>query len=199
MKPSTFKIVLVGDTRVGKSNTLTRFAFDKFEEGHKITIGVEFAQKNVQINGNEIKLAIWDTCGAEQYRALTKIYYQGAAGALLIFDITDRSSFDNLDKWLKDIELNTQSIVIMLVANKIDIQDQRKVSKQEAAQFAFEHKLAYLETSAKDGTGIQQAFEQLATEIVKLSQAAETTQKNNIKLTESTIQKDVGEKQKKCC
>ncbi|CAD8091274.1 unnamed protein product [Paramecium sonneborni] len=199
MKQSTFKIVLVGDPRVGKSNTLTRFAFDKFEDGHKITIGVEFAQKNISINGKEIKLAIWDTCGAEQYRALTKIYYQGAAGALLIFDITDRSSFDNLEKWIKDIEQNTQSIIIMLIANKVDLQDQRKVSKQEAAQFAFEHKLAYLETSAKDGTGIQQAFEQLATEIVKLSNLAEITQKNNIKLTESTISKEVNVKQKNCC
>ncbi|CAK80683.1 unnamed protein product (macronuclear) [Paramecium tetraurelia] len=199
MKPATFKIVLVGDPRVGKSNTLTRFAFDKFEEGHKITIGVEFAQKNVNIMGKEIKLAIWDTCGAEQYRALTNIYYKGAAGALLIFDITDRSSFENLDKWLKDIESNTSSIVIMLVANKLDLSDQRQVSKQEAAQFAFEHKLAYLETSAKDGTGIQQAFEQLATEITKLSQTTESIEKNNIKLTESTIPKGEQDKQKKCC
>ena len=160
------KIVLVGDSGVGKSNLLTRFTRNEFSIDSKSTIGVEFATKNVNIDSKILKAQIWDTAGQERFRAITSAYYKGAVGALVVYDITRQATFENVDVWLKELrEHSQQDIVVMLVGNKSDNRHKRKVSTEEAVAFSEKHSLAFLETSALDGMGVDQAFRQILTEI----------------------------------
>lgn len=123
-----FKLVLIGDSGVGKSNLLSRFTRDYFDLETKSTIGVEFATKRLETDGKSIKAQIWDTAGQERYRAITSAYYRGAVGALLVFDIAKRSSFENADRWLKELRDHADpGIMVMLVGNKRDLQHMRQV------------------------------------------------------------------------
>ncbi|KAJ9067220.1 Rab GTPase ypt31 [Entomophthora muscae] len=117
-----FKVVLIGDSGVGKSNLLSRFTRDEFNLESKSTIGVEFATRNVQVEGKSIKAQIWDTAGQERYRAITSAYYRGAVGALLVYDVTKHNTFENVNRWLKELRDHAEShIVILLVGNKSDL------------------------------------------------------------------------------
>mmetsp|Transcript_11548 Transcript_11548/g.36913 ORF Transcript_11548/g.36913 Transcript_11548/m.36913 type:complete len:213 (-) Transcript_11548:63-701(-) len=163
-----FKIVLLGDSGVGKSNLLSRFTRNEFHLESKSTIGVEFATKSIKADGKILKAQIWDTAGQERYRAITSAYYRGAVGALLVYDISQHVSFENCERWLKELRDHADAnIVIMLVGNKSDLEHKRQVSKEEAIAFAEKHELAFIETSAQEGTGVQSAFVRILTEIYR--------------------------------
>lgn len=161
-----FKIVLVGDSAVGKSNLLARFARDEFYSNSKSTIGVEFQTQKMVIDGKEIKAQIWDTAGQERFRAVTSAYYRGAVGALIVYDISRRQTFENVSRWLN--ELNTHSdmnVVTILVGNKSDLKDSREVSMEEGKALAEVEDLFFMETSALDSSNVAAAFQTVVKEI----------------------------------
>ncbi|GAB9470257.1 Ras-like protein rab-11b [Globisporangium polare] len=204
-----FKIVLIGDSGVGKSNLLSRFTRNEFNLESKSTIGVEFATKSIVAEGKTIKAQIWDTAGQERYRAITSAYYRGAVGALLVYDITKHVTFENVERWLKELRDHADAnTVIMLVGNKSDLRHLRAVSTEEAMAFAEKNNLAFIETSALEATGVDTAFQRILTEIYKLMsrktiQAEENATSlpsgDNIVITSDTA--DAGKKKKKsgCC
>ncbi|KAI7899028.1 putative ras-related GTP-binding protein [Cokeromyces recurvatus] len=155
-----FKLVLIGDSGVGKSNLLSRFTSNEFNLESKSTIGVEFATKNLEIDNHTVKAQIWDTSGQERYRAITGAYYRGAVGALLVYDITRQSSFENVEHWLKELRDHADpNIVIMLVGNKLDLNEtSRQVSTEEGGALAEQEGFLFIETSALDATNVENAF-----------------------------------------
>jgi len=186
-----FKVVLIGDSGVGKSNLLSRFTRNEFNLESKSTIGVEFATKSIQAEGKTIKAQIWDTAGQERYRAITSAYYRyvkentyyrysifllhtcslfrGAVGALLVYDISKHSTFENVERWLKELRDHAEAnIVVMLVGNKSDLRHLRAVETDEAMAFSEQHNLAFIETSALDASGVDTAFQRILTEIYRL-------------------------------
>ncbi|KAJ9054560.1 Rab GTPase ypt31 [Entomophthora muscae] len=163
-----FKVVLIGDSGVGKSNLLSRFTRDEFNLESKSTIGVEFATRNVQVEGKSIKAQIWDTAGQERYRAITSAYYRGAVGALLVYDVTKHNTFENVNRWLKELRDHAEShIVILLVGNKSDLRHLRSVPAEEGKQFASDNDISFIETSALDSTNVETAFQEILKEIYR--------------------------------
>ncbi|TYJ26858.1 hypothetical protein E1A91_A07G149500v1 [Gossypium mustelinum] len=161
-----FKVVVIGDSAVGKSQILSRFAKNEFCLDSKSTIGVEFQTRTVTIKTKVIKAQIWDTAGQERYRAVTSAYYRGALGSMLVYDISKRQSFDSLARWVEELRANADnSIVIMLVGNKADLVDQRAVPTEDAVEFAKEQGLYFAETSALSGDNVDKAFFKLLEEI----------------------------------
>lgn len=161
-----FKIVLIGDSGVGKSNILSRFTRNEFCLESKSTIGVEFATRTLQIEGKTIKAQIWDTAGQERYRAITSAYYRGAVGALLVYDITKRQTFENVLRWLRELRDHADSnIVIMMAGNKSDLNHLRSVAPEDAQMLAEKEGLSFLETSALEALNIENAFHTILTEI----------------------------------
>lgn len=165
------KLVLVGDSGVGKSNLLLRWSKNDFNPDSTPTIGVEFATKTLQIDGKIVKVHVWDTAGQEQFRALTTAYYRGAVGALIVYDITSASSFESLNHWIDEVRENTPSdITCLLIGNKSDLNDMRCVTTDEGIAYGKEKKMTFMETSAKDGFHTEEAFDTLIKSIVhKLS------------------------------
>eukprot|EP01126_Amoeba_proteus_P007400 TRINITY_DN12665_c0_g1_i2.p1 TRINITY_DN12665_c0_g1~~TRINITY_DN12665_c0_g1_i2.p1 ORF type:complete len:315 (-),score=49.71 TRINITY_DN12665_c0_g1_i2:78-956(-) len=154
-----FKFIIIGDTAVGKSCLLLQFAESRFQPSHDMTIGVEFGTKTVIVDDTQIRLQIWDTAGQESFRAITRSYYRGAAGALLVFDITRRDSFNQLDGWLSEASKHgNEGMVIVLIGNKTDLESRRAVSTAEIEDFARRNNLLCLETSAKTATNVEEAF-----------------------------------------
>ncbi|KAG9511384.1 Ras-related protein Rab-11A, partial [Fragariocoptes setiger] len=164
-----FKIVLIGDSGVGKSNLLSRFTRNEFNLESKSTIGVEFATKSIQVDGKIVKAQVWDTAGQERYRAITSAYYRGAVGALLVYDIAKHITYENVERWLKELRDHAdQNIVIMLVGNKSDLRHLRAVPVDEARVFAEKNGLSFIEASALDSTNVETAFHQILTEIYRV-------------------------------
>ena len=156
-----YKIVLVGDSGVGKTNLLTRFSKNEFNLESRATIGVEFATRTIETeNGDVIKAQIWDTAGQDRYRAIASSYYRGATGALLVYDITKQQTFENIDKWLTELRTHGQeNMTLMLIGNKTDLAKMREVRTEDAANFAEKEMMALIETSALDSTNVNLAFE----------------------------------------
>ncbi|KAF9359226.1 hypothetical protein BGX26_012833 [Mortierella sp. AD094] len=165
-----FKIVLIGDSGVGKSNLLSRFTRGDFNLESKSTIGVDFGARTVQVeDGKMIKAQIWDTAGQERYRAITSAYYRGAVGALLLYDITQHGTYESVSRWLSEVREHADSnIIVMLVGNKSDLRHLRSIHTEEAKSFAEENGLMFIETSALDATNVDMAFTRLLTEIYKV-------------------------------
>nr|ACG30764.1 ras-related protein RIC2 [Zea mays] len=164
-----FKVVLIGDSGVGKSNLLSRFTKNEFSLESKSTIGVEFATRSLQVDGKVIKAQIWDTAGQERYRAITSAYYRGAVGALLVYDVTRRTTFDNVGRWLRELRDHTdQSIVVMLVGNKSDLRHLVAVSTDDAKEFAEAESMYFMETSALDATNVDSSFSEVLTQIYQI-------------------------------
>jgi Ras-related protein Rab-2A len=166
-----FKTIVVGDGAVGKTAITFRYAVGKFQENYKMTIGVDFTIKREKINDKEVKVQVWDTGGQEKFSKIRPLYYRGALGGLLVYDVTSRESFDNLEGWLDEIQKNCTEIPIILVGNKIDLKN-RKVTKEEGKKYAakmskrLNYKIPYLETSAKTGETIKKVFTDLITAMV---------------------------------
>ncbi|XP_010927862.1 ras-related protein RABA2a-like [Elaeis guineensis] len=164
-----FKMVLIGDSGVGKSNLLSRFTRNEFFLDSKSTIGVEFATRTLQVEGRTIKAQIWDTAGQERYRAITSAYYRGALGALLVYDVTKPTTFENLNRWLKELRDHADSnIVVMLIGNKIDLKHLRAVASEDAQSFAEKEGLSFIETSALEATNVERAFQIILSEIYRI-------------------------------
>ncbi|KAI3793521.1 hypothetical protein L1987_36140 [Smallanthus sonchifolius] len=165
-----FKTVLIGDSAVGKSNLLSRFAKDKFYLDSKPTIGVEFAYRNTKVGDKIVKAQVWDTAGQERFRAITSSYYRGALGAMLVYDITRRGTFENLKKWLHELrEFGNHDMVIVLVGNKSDLTDLREVEVEDGKKLAQLENLCFMETSAKDNLNVEDAFLQMITKIYEIA------------------------------
>ncbi|KAJ6706667.1 RAS-RELATED PROTEIN RABA2A [Salix purpurea] len=164
-----FKIVLIGDSGVGKSNLLSRFTRNEFCLESKSTIGVEFATRTLQVEGRTVKAQIWDTAGQERYRAITSAYYRGALGALLVYDVTKPTTFENVSRWLKELRDHADSnIVIMLIGNKTDLKHLRAVAAEDAQGYAEKEGLAFVETSALEATNVDKAFQTILSEIYRI-------------------------------
>eukprot|EP00557_Chaetoceros_sp_GSL56_P010940 CAMPEP_0176477276 /NCGR_PEP_ID=MMETSP0200_2-20121128/527_1 /TAXON_ID=947934 /ORGANISM="Chaetoceros sp., Strain GSL56" /LENGTH=227 /DNA_ID=CAMNT_0017873057 /DNA_START=701 /DNA_END=1382 /DNA_ORIENTATION=- len=150
---------------------LLRFTDDSFDEHIQSTIGVDFKVKHLDVASKRIKLTIWDTAGQERFRTLTSSYYRGAQGVVMVYDVTRRDSFENLEQWLKEVKLyspgNGEGVVKLLVGNKIDLKDNRKVSREEAEAWARSQGMLFLEASAKTRTGIKQCFMEVVHKIVE--------------------------------
>lgn len=161
-----YKIIVIGDSAVGKTQTLSRFVKNEFCFDSKSTIGVEFQTRTITINDKVIKAQIWDTAGQERYRAVTSAYYRGALGAMLVYDITKRQSFDNIARWVDEILTHAdKSIVIMLIGNKADLSDRREVPTEDAVEYAQQKGLFFSETSALKGDNVESAFFKVLEEI----------------------------------
>lgn len=160
-----FKYIIVGDAGVGKSCLLLQFTDKRFRAEHDMTIGVEFGHRILRVENQQIKLQIWDTAGQEAFRSITRAYYRGATGALLVYDIGRRITFEHLAQWLTDARQNAQqNMVIILIGNKADL-DHREVAYEEGEWFAKQNGLFFLETSAKTGSNVEAAFLETARQI----------------------------------
>eukprot|EP01130_Rhizamoeba_saxonica_P007094 TRINITY_DN2847_c0_g1_i1.p1 TRINITY_DN2847_c0_g1~~TRINITY_DN2847_c0_g1_i1.p1 ORF type:complete len:206 (-),score=43.16 TRINITY_DN2847_c0_g1_i1:87-677(-) len=160
-----FKFVMVGDSNVGKSSLLLRYCDDTFTDSFISTIGVDYKKKNIEVDNTNVSLQLWDTAGQERFRTITSSYYRGAHALIIVFDVTNMDSFQNVDKWVKEVKRFTDESAVMLVGNKIDLKDSRVVTKEEAESMAAEQYLcSYYETSCATGEGVEEAFAALARE-----------------------------------
>lgn len=165
-----FKVVLIGDSGVGKTNLLSRFSKNEFNLESKSTIGVEFATRSIRVDDKIVKAQIWDTAGQERYRAITSAYYRGAVGALLVYDITRHITFESIQRWLKELRDHTEpNIVIMLVGNKADLRHLRSVSADDAKAYAEKENMIFMETSALESINVENSFSEVLSGIYHVS------------------------------
>ena len=163
-----FKVVLVGDSFVGKTNIMSKYLKNEFHEDSKATVGVEFGSRQFNIDGHVIKAQIWDTAGQERYKAITSAYYKGAKGAFIVYDITRKESFDNVTKWAEQLKSSAdKNLTIIIIGNKVDLEDQRQIKAEEGQNKANELESAFIETSASSGTNLDKAFEMMINEVYK--------------------------------
>lgn len=190
---ATFKFLVVGNSGVGKSCLLLRFIEDTFDEDQGPTIGVDFKSKLMTVNGNTVKLTIWDTAGQERFRTLTASYYRGAHGVILVYDASNRESFEDITMWLNEVGVyaTTDKMVKMLVANKIDKPD-RKVTTKEGLDFAREKNMLFIECSAKDRTGVKQAFDEVTQKVLETPELWNKAKGGGIRLDQAGSGPDGG-------
>uniref|UniRef100_A0A5F5PFA9 small monomeric GTPase n=1 Tax=Equus caballus TaxID=9796 RepID=A0A5F5PFA9_HORSE len=161
-----FKLLLIGDSGVGKTCVLFRFSEDAFNSTFISTIGIDFKIRTIELDGKRIKLQIWDTAGQERFRTITTAYYRGAMGIMLVYDITNEKSFDNIRNWIRNIEEHASADVEkMILGNKCDVNDKRQVSKERGEKLALDYGIKFMETSAKANINVENAFFTLARDI----------------------------------
>lgn len=205
MEEIIFRLLIVGDSGVGKSCILVRFTQGIFSTGVDLTIGVDFATKTVQISNKQIKLQVWDTAGQEGYRSITRSFYRNADGIFLVFNVNKRSSFDNCESWINEIRNNSPpDALVFLLGNQCDVQDGREVSVEDAKGFVGKHLLdGYIETSAKEDKGVQEAFNGFCEKVYqKFGHKREKKGEEKVASTEKIqIKFEVNnqKKKKKCC
>ncbi|XP_056595346.1 ras-related protein Rab-8B-like [Triplophysa dalaica] len=162
-----FKLLLIGDSGVGKTCLLFRFSEDAFNTTFISTIGIDFKIRTIELNGKRIKLQIWDTAGQERFRTITTAYYRGAMGIMLVYDITSEKSFENIKNWIRNIEEHASSDVErMILGNKCDMDDRRQVSKERGEKLAIDYGIKFLETSAKSSVNVEESFFTLGGDIM---------------------------------
>ena len=176
---TVYKVLLLGDTTVGKTCFLMKYTDKTFQDIHMATIGLDYRLKTMKLkSGKDIKLQIWDTAGQDRFRAITKNYYKGSHGIILIYDVTNLQTFENVKNWVNQIrEEASTKVVIYIAANKIDMETERKVTKQEGESLAQELGFPFMETSAKSGININETFEYMIKRINK--EYGNTPQKTN--------------------
>ena len=163
-----FKYIIIGDAAVGKSNLLLRYTHGQFKPEYQLTIGVEFGAKNITISNKTYRIQIWDTAGQENFRSITRAYYKNSACALVVYDISNRESFDNISSWIEDCKSQSpQTIFMVLVGNKNDLEDKRAVTFEEGQELAEKNKMMFFETSAKTGKNVDEIFFRSAENIAK--------------------------------
>ena len=163
-----FKYIIIGDSAVGKSNILLRYIHDNFNEEFQSTIGVEFGAKNIKIEDKIYRIQIWDTAGQETFRSITRAYYKNSVCAFVVYDITNKNSFLNVKSWIEDCKKQSPKTVFMvLIGNKVDLEDKRQVSYEEGSVFAEKNGMLFFETSAKTGKNIEEIFLKSSMEIAK--------------------------------
>ena len=197
------KILILGDSSVGKTSLLLQYADGYFPTIYVATIGIEYKVKKININGADINLQIWDTAGEERFRSITQNYMKGADGILYVFDITQKSSFDNLKTWIRQSEEITEGFKKIIVGNKSDLENERRIQKETVQKFCDERNIKGIEVSAKAGTKVSEAFETLAKLIIGDKSKDEIIRKYTTLNKERglTIQKQKKKKKgkKKCC
>jgi len=199
------KLLLIGDSGVGKSCLLLRFSDDSFTPSFITTIGIDFKIRTIELEGKRIKLQIWDTAGQERFRTITTAYYRGAMGILLVYDVTDEKSFANIRNWIRNIEQHaSENVNKILIGNKCDLVDKKIVDTARGKALADEYGIKFLETSAKNSINVDEAFISLAKDIKKrLIDTAEPTpngDSNGIILNSTKNQNNQNAKgKKKCC
>ena len=162
------KYIIIGDSGVGKSNILLKYINNTFSEEFKATVGVEFGAKNLQVNGRVYRIQIWDTAGQENFRSIARAYYKNSVCACIVYDITNRNSFNSIQSWIDDCAKQTpKSILYILIGNKNDLKDSREVQYEEGAEFAKKRNMIFLETSAKTGDNISNIFDRSVKQIDK--------------------------------
>lgn len=195
-----FKLVLIGDSGVGKSCLLLRFADDNFTDSYISTIGVDFRFRTINIDDKTVKLQIWDTAGQERFRTITSAYYRGADGIIMVYDVTSAESFDHVEEWLSEVDrYANENTSKLLVGNKADLVEEKQVSEETAQGFADKLGISFLETSAKTATNVDNAFLTMANELIKTKQASNPGGADN-KASGVVLQKiDPKKGKKKCC
>lgn len=172
----SFKVVVVGASGVGKTAIVYQLLNNDFTEEAQPTIGVEFKTYTLQADGEDVKLQIWDTAGQERFRSVSKAYFRNALGAILVFDITNRQSFDDLNMWLNDLNtLCHPNASIILIGNKADLEEDRQIVESEASAYAQRYNMQYLETSAKNGSNVAEAFVRLGSQVLRKVKEGEIT------------------------
>ena len=196
------KIIVVGDSGVGKTNLINRFATDKFDTNSKATIGVEFVYKTLKINKDVIKVEVWDTAGQERYRSITSSYYKGAKGAIIVYDITNEDSFNNVESWMNEvIKKGQKGMQFLLLGNKKDLVDDRLVTEEKGIEKARELNMHLFEASALEKTNVNEAFNYLMKEIYLDIKREKMNNTNNLNdnINEGGIALNTNKKEKKKC
>eukprot|EP00056_Hartaetosiga_gracilis_P019803 m.16057 g.16057 ORF g.16057 m.16057 type:complete len:204 (-) comp7947_c0_seq1:284-895(-) len=195
-----FKLLLIGDSGVGKSCLLLRFADDTYTETYISTIGVDFKIRTIELDGKTIKLQIWDTAGQERFRTITSSYYRGAHGIIVVYDVTDKDSFDNVKQWLQEIDRYAcENVNKLLVGNKSDLANKKVVDFTTAKEFADSIGIPFLETSAKNATNVEQAFTTMAAEIKQRTGPSAVDNSTKNKLVVDPTKSKAQEKSGGCC
>jgi len=183
-----FKVLVIGDSGVGKSCLLLRFADDTYRESFISTIGVDFKIRTIDLDSKTIKLQIWDTAGQERFRTITTSYYRGAQGIIVVYDTTDLQSFKNVKQWLQEIDkYATEQVKILLVGNKSDLSSKRAVSYEEGKEFADSLGLSFIETSAKSSSNVEKAFIHMTSQIKERYIVQSTLKYTTTNITNSSI------------
>ena len=187
-----YKIILIGDPGVGKTSIMTKFVSNEFQNTYLSTIGVEFKLKEIYINNNTCaRLKIWDTCGQEKFRAITRQYFKNSEGVFIVFDLSNRETIKRLNVWMKDIQDNIDNdFFIFLVGNKTDIKERDLTISEEAKQFAINKKINYYEVSAKTGSGIYNIFEKMASKLINKDKIERNKKEVNIDKIDNKISKN---------
>ena len=198
----TCQILIIGDSSVGKTSLITRYTNGTFKEEYLATVGLDYYSKNEEINNQTIQVKLWDTAGQERFKALTQNYFRNAEGVLLAFDVTNEESFNNLKDWINSIKINMEAknifLPLIVVGNKIDMENERDITKEDAENFASENKYKYFETSAKTGEGVDEAVKELINLVLNQNQVDE----QKIEARKSVPLKDNNQKEEKkkgCC
>ena len=198
---TTCSILLLGDSCVGKTSLISRYANGVFKDEYIATVGLDFVSKQEIINDKNINVKLWDTAGQERYKALTPSYLRGADGVVLVFDVTNSETFDNLKFWLDSLKNNlgenNSFLPVVINGNKIDIDD-RDISKDDANKFAQENNYKYFETSAKSGVGVDELFREIVNQILENKEKTDEVkeERKSIKINEN---KGNNQKKKGCC
>lgn len=202
-KPTPLKVLIIGNSGAGKSSMLVRFANNTFNVNYTATIGIDFKIKDIVINNKDYKLQIWDSAGQERFKTLTRNYFRGAMGIILVYDVTQRETFDAVEGWMQDINAQCDALMpVVLVGNKCDMLADVVISKTEGRELAEHYHVFFFECSSKSGINVDDAFYCIAKEIVR---GCENTKKikesiESNKLIELKDSKDINESQKnKCC
>lgn len=206
MDEIVYKILLLGDSTVGKSSLMIRFTDNYYEENNVSTFGVDSKKKIIEINNQKIRLNIYDTCGQERYRSLAKNFLQNSNGIIFVFDLTNGTTFDNIERWLMTCDDVIGDFQKIVVGNKLDLEN-REIDKERAVKFCKEHNLKYFETSAKKDINVERIFKEIARLILDSKQKNEKIEvkgkdkekENSQKITKLTNKKDESKKKKKCC
>ncbi|KAJ2614821.1 ras GTPase [Coemansia sp. RSA 1365] len=193
-----FKLLLIGDSGVGKSCLLLRFADDTYTESYISTIGVDFKIRTIELDGKTVKLQIWDTAGQERFRTITSSYYRGAHGIIVVYDVTDSETFGNVKQWLQEIDrYASEGVNKLLVGNKSDLE--RSVDFTEASEFAESLSIPFLETSAKNSSNVEKAFMTMAKQIKDRMGASNVQQQQQQKQVKLSQMQDVQKANSGCC
>ena len=196
------KILTLGYTTVGKTSVVLRFSEDKFVENQFATIGIDFKTKYIKIGDATVKVFFWDTAGQEKFQNIAKQYYKGANGVLLMYDITNRKTFERINFWLKEIKEHNkiEDLFVCLVGNKLDLEEKREVSTEEGENYAKENNLQFFEVSAKSGIGVDELFSKVIKGAMnKIFSTNDKNENDNVRLDSIFEKGEFKEKSKKCC